>query len=67
MPIIESAEKMPPIIIITWAIFVVEMIFRFFPSKFESPGCQKQFAKNYKNPSEPILLSKTITQPYWSC
>lgn len=30
-----------------WFIFVVEMILRFFPSSFESMGCQKQFKKNY--------------------
>jgi hypothetical protein len=55
--IIESAESMPTIIIVTWAIFVVEMIFRFFPSKFESPGCQKQFAKNYiKSGSTDIVI-----------
>jgi hypothetical protein len=30
-----------------WIIFAVEMVFRFFPSSLESPGCQKQFAKNY--------------------
>ena len=30
-----------------WAVFLVEMFLRFFPSRFESPGCQKQFAKNY--------------------
>ena len=29
------------------AIFTVEMALRFFPSKLESPGCQKQFACNY--------------------
>lgn len=40
-------EKRPTMIVITWAVFVLEMIFRFFPSKFESPGCQKQFARNY--------------------
>lgn len=45
--IIESLEKIPVIIYITWAVFVVEMILRFFPSKYESPGCQKQFARNY--------------------
>ena len=45
--VIESAEKMPAIIYITWAVFVGEMIMRFFPSKYESPGCQKQFARNY--------------------
>ena len=45
--IISRLEKSPPILIITWAVFVVEMIFRFFPSRYESPGCQKQFASNY--------------------
>ena len=40
-------ERRPVILFITWAIFVVEMIFRFFPSRFESPGCQKQFARTY--------------------
>ncbi len=31
------------IFFIIWLIFLVEMIFRFFPSKMESMGCQKQF------------------------
>ena len=46
-PILESAEKIPAIIYVTWAVFAVEMVMRFFPSKYESPGCQKQFARNY--------------------
>ena len=33
--------------LIIWIVFAVEMIFRFFPSKYESPGCQKQFKRNY--------------------
>lgn len=33
---------------VAWIFFVVEMIFRFFPSKFESMGCQKQFKRNFK-------------------
>ncbi len=41
-------EHWPIILIIIWAIFAVEMVFRFFPSGYESPGCQKQFARNYK-------------------
>ena len=45
--LIELIEKAPVIIYVTWAVFVVEMIMRFFPSKYESPGCQKQFARNY--------------------
>ncbi len=55
-PILESIEKMPVIIYITWAVFVVEMIMRFFPSKFESPGCQKQFARNYKKSGETDIV-----------
>lgn len=31
-----------------WLFFVVEMVLRFFPSSFESMGCQKQFARNYR-------------------
>ncbi|MBQ8394069.1 MAG: hypothetical protein IJX49_00665 [Clostridia bacterium] len=31
-----------------WLLFAVEMVFRFFPAKFESMGCQKQFKGNYK-------------------
>ena len=45
--VLESMERIPAILYITWAVFVVEMIMRFFPSAYESPGCQKQFARNY--------------------
>ena len=41
-------------------VFVVEIIFRLFPSKHESMGCQKQFRKNYvpnKTDEEPRLTS----------
>ena len=40
-------EKHPGILIATCTIFVIEMVLRFFPSRYESPGCQKQFARNY--------------------
>ena len=40
-------EGRPVIFIVTWAIFVVEMVMRFFPFRFESHGCQKQFPQNY--------------------
>ena len=40
-------EKQPVIVFIIWTVFMGEMIFRFFPSRLESPGCQKQFARNY--------------------
>ena len=56
--VIESVEKMPAIIYFTWAVFVVEMITRFFPSQYESHGSQKQFARNYmKSGSTDIDIS----------
>ena len=30
-----------------WCIFILEMLCRFFPSRIESMGCQKQFKRNY--------------------
>ncbi len=32
---------------VIWIFFFFEMVLRFFPSKFESAGCQKQFARNF--------------------
>ncbi|MBP3333725.1 MAG: hypothetical protein J6M35_06735 [Clostridia bacterium] len=40
-------EKQPAILAFIWVVFVIEMILRFFPSKLESMGCQKQFKKNF--------------------
>ena len=40
-PFIMGLEKMPAIIIFVWVVYVIEMIFRFFPAKIESPGCQR--------------------------
>ena len=40
-------ESRPIIIYVIWIVFMFEMAGRFFPSKLESPGCQKQFARNY--------------------
>ena len=40
-------EERPVILAVIWAVFVLEMIMRFFPSRFESAGCQKQFKRNY--------------------
>ncbi|MBE6877587.1 MAG: hypothetical protein E7488_00220 [Ruminococcaceae bacterium] len=41
-------DKRPFILSFIWLVFVVEMILRFFPSKLESMGCQKQFKKAFK-------------------
>ena len=45
--VLERVERLPAILFVTWAVFVLEMVMRFYPSRFESPGCQKQFARNY--------------------
>lgn len=40
-------DKRPFILTFIWLVFVTEMVLRFFPSRLESMGCQKQFAKTY--------------------
>jgi len=40
-------DGQPVVISILFLVFSVEMILRFFPSRMESPGSQKQFARNY--------------------
>ena len=46
-PLTAGLDRRPVILVVIWAVFVLEMILRFFPSRYESPGCQKQFARNY--------------------
>ena len=47
--LLDAMEKEVPFFLaLVWAVLMVEMVLRFFPSKFESPGCQKQFARNYQ-------------------
>ncbi|MBR4101962.1 MAG: hypothetical protein IKK51_08830 [Oscillospiraceae bacterium] len=41
-----------PLLNLVWIFFVADMLLRFFPSKFESMGCQKQFRRNYR-PTKP--------------
>ncbi len=55
-PFIIGLEKMPGIIIFVWVVYVIEMIFRFFPAGIESPGCQKQFARNYIKTGETDVV-----------
>ena len=50
------------IILVIWSIYVIEIFLRFFPSKIESMGCQKQFKRNYI-PKEP--LEKPARQSWW--
>lgn len=46
-PMVTVLERQPVIVRIIWLVFAVEMLLRFFPSRLESPGCQKQFRRNY--------------------
>ncbi|MDD2956403.1 MAG: hypothetical protein PHD67_08850 [Oscillospiraceae bacterium] len=43
----QGPEKHSFLLTVIWVYFFVEMAARFFPSKMESMGCQKQFAQNY--------------------
>ncbi|MBQ4341040.1 MAG: hypothetical protein II756_00900 [Clostridia bacterium] len=44
---LDLIEAYPAVVWIVTAVFIIEMVLRFFPSPLESPGCQKQFACNY--------------------
>ena len=48
----DALQKRPAILAIAWIVSAVEMTFRFFPSRLESPGCQKQFRRNYTKSGE---------------
>ena len=57
-----SVLKNDPILAsVVWLFFAFEMIQRFFPSRLESMGCQKQFERNY----EPIPGATTPTNQSW--
>lgn len=57
--LVDWLEERHWILIPIAAVYVVEMLTRFFPSKLESPGCQKQFKRNYVPTGEekPQLMS----------
>ena len=44
----DLTEIVPVIARVFMVVFLAEMFFRHFPSKLDSPGCQKQFAVNYQ-------------------
>lgn len=54
--VIDRLEESPMLISIICVLFTVEMIFRFFPSRLESPGAQKQFARNYVKSGKTDIL-----------
>lgn len=57
----EVLKNFYPLPIVVWIFFMVDMVLRFFPSKLESMGCQKQFARNY----EPIEGSARPVNQSW--
>lgn len=52
------------ILSIIWIVYMVEMVLRFFPAPLESMGCQKQFARNYKE--IPHDCKRPSVQPWRS-
>jgi hypothetical protein len=56
----EDLTKLSWVLVTIWVLYFIEMFLRFFPSKLESPGCQKQFAENYK----PIENTKPENQSW---
>ena len=57
-----GVEHLPFILAVIWLVFAVEMALRFFPSRVESMGCQKQFARNYV-PAPPGVKAPAPTSP----
>ena len=57
--VVSGFEKEYWLLGIIWISYMVEMICRLFPSRFESMGCQKQFRRNYRptGEEEPKLQS----------
>ena len=46
-------------LLIIWLVYFAEMLLRFFPSRLDSMGCQKQFKRNYEptGREEPLNVS----------
>lgn len=55
----QGFEKNAWLLGLIWLVYAAEMIARFFPSRLESMGCQKQFRRNYlpTGQTEPQLQS----------
>ena len=54
--IVYQYEKHTGMLLILWLLFAVEMVFRLFPSAIRSPGCQKQFARNYRKTGRTDII-----------
>lgn len=56
-------ERSGVLLFALFLLFAVEMVLRFFPSKYESMGCQKQFLKNYRKKEE--IDRKSLRKKSW--
>ena len=56
----DDIENRPAILAVIGVVFLAEMILRFFPSPFESMGCQKQFVRNYIPVENPVQRRSTF-------
>ena len=45
---------------VIWIAFFIEMLLRFFPSRLESMGCQKQFARNFEPTEATTAPTKSV-------
>ena len=59
----EVLKRFYPLPLGVWIFFALEMALRFFPSRFESMGCQKQFKRNYEPMVENVIPTN---QPWWA-
>ncbi len=55
----------PYILAFIWIVFAIEILLRFFPSKFESMGCQKVFKRNYR-PAQPPRAHRDDNAATWA-
>ena len=56
-------EDSPVVLSVIGIVFLVEMLLRFFPSRVESMGCQKQFPRNYsptEHTDKPKRFDKSV-------
>lgn len=57
-------EKYLGILILVWLVFVIEMIFRFFPSRYESPGCRNNSHAITSNQETLTSISRKTMRPF---
>ncbi len=60
-----GAEDNQTLLLVLWVQFVIGMVLRFFPSRLESMGCQKQFARNFRPKDGDPVPEKTPMWKLW--